>query len=224
MIQNSSENITTSIPIQNLEDESPNSQSQQQDEQTCQSPEENVINQPIAQLDQDIGQQVQDLQQIEQFDPRDYDQVSCPYCDTEMFKKDYWVHVGLCEEQISYPDLVEQQCRQCGDNIVKQYLNDHLKVCQYDYYGEVKCPYCSFPIVKAWLKEHIAECDGYKQEKLREMQGIKNCYICLEDITENNKILKCSHSFHEDCIQKWLKVKQTCPLCQSLITEVKVPV
>ncbi|CAD8187051.1 unnamed protein product [Paramecium octaurelia] len=214
MIQNSIDN--TSVAIQHLEDQSPDLQNQQSDEQVHQSSEYNAINQPIDQLDQNSGQQVEALQQVEYFDPLDYEIVYCPYCDYGMIRKAYWIHVNLCEEQLSHPNLVEQECQQCREMIVRQYLNDHLEVCPFNFHAEVNCPYCNTLIIKAWLQEHLAECNGFQVQQLREIQGIANCQICQEDIIQDQSVLNCSHSFHEDCLQKWLKIKKTCPVCKSI--------
>ena len=45
------------------------------------------------------------------------------------------------------------------------------------------------------------------------------CPICLKDITEGQKIAKisCMHVFHSHCLHKWIKKKQTCPICLSTI-------
>nr|CAD2153436.1 unnamed protein product [Meloidogyne enterolobii] len=41
-----------------------------------------------------------------------------------------------------------------------------------------------------------------------------DCSICLEKVYENEQQLKnCKHVFHKDCIQPWLRLHQTCPLC-----------
>ena len=43
-----------------------------------------------------------------------------------------------------------------------------------------------------------------------------DCPICLDCINPGDSIyiLKCSHSFHEDCTVKWIQQSQTCPLCR----------
>lgn len=43
------------------------------------------------------------------------------------------------------------------------------------------------------------------------------CLICLEDIKPSTEIitLRCSHRFHVQCVQNWLKVKATCPTCRT---------
>lgn len=44
------------------------------------------------------------------------------------------------------------------------------------------------------------------------------CTICLETIkTDNGVSLPCKHSFHEDCIDDWLEVSPTCPICRQTV-------
>ncbi|KAI3923632.1 hypothetical protein MKW98_011262 [Papaver atlanticum] len=42
------------------------------------------------------------------------------------------------------------------------------------------------------------------------------CSICLGKYADNEKlrVLPCSHFFHVDCVDKWLKMNSTCPLCK----------
>ncbi len=42
----------------------------------------------------------------------------------------------------------------------------------------------------------------------------KECCICLQNITSNQKILECGHCFHKDCIDMWINQNQICPLCR----------
>lgn len=45
------------------------------------------------------------------------------------------------------------------------------------------------------------------------------CIICKETIhmvsNSGNVISNCKHAFHLKCINKWLKIKKTCPICHS---------
>ena len=44
------------------------------------------------------------------------------------------------------------------------------------------------------------------------------CSICLEDFEEAQMVAslqKCHHLFHEECLLKWLDVRQICPLCRT---------
>lgn len=42
------------------------------------------------------------------------------------------------------------------------------------------------------------------------------CSICQENLTNNIVFTncRCNHSYHEKCINKWLKVSRTCPTCR----------
>ncbi|CAH2037491.1 unnamed protein product [Thlaspi arvense] len=49
---------------------------------------------------------------------------------------------------------------------------------------------------------------------------VQSCCICLVKYGEKEgatRKLECSHVFHLECIDKWLRVKPTCPLCQTLV-------
>ena len=47
----------------------------------------------------------------------------------------------------------------------------------------------------------------------------KQCLICLEKFRkgEESIILPCIHLFHSNCILKWMKFKDFCPLCKKII-------
>lgn len=42
------------------------------------------------------------------------------------------------------------------------------------------------------------------------------CVICLDEIEVGDlaKEMPCSHKFHGDCIEKWLKLHGCCPICR----------
>ncbi|XP_075508325.1 E3 ubiquitin-protein ligase At1g63170-like [Primulina tabacum] len=43
------------------------------------------------------------------------------------------------------------------------------------------------------------------------------CCICLAKYVHNDELreLPCSHFFHKDCVDKWLKINALCPLCKT---------
>jgi len=45
------------------------------------------------------------------------------------------------------------------------------------------------------------------------------CTVCLEDFTEGQslKSLPCVHFYHTDCIDSWLMVGHSCPVCKFLV-------
>jgi len=46
------------------------------------------------------------------------------------------------------------------------------------------------------------------------------CAVCLEDRKEGDEccLLPCEHKFHSNCIQQWVEVNATCPLCRSSLS------
>lgn len=49
------------------------------------------------------------------------------------------------------------------------------------------------------------------------------CVICLGVIEEGEKVRilpKCDHTFHVECIDRWLGLRSTCPLCRAALTPV----
>ncbi|XP_010901678.2 RING finger protein 215 isoform X2 [Esox lucius] len=65
----------------------------------------------------------------------------------------------------------------------------------------------------------------YRQPKLRcdPAQGLaaetENCAVCLEQFNNNQclRVLPCLHEFHRDCVDPWLMLQHTCPLCKRSI-------
>jgi hypothetical protein len=66
------------------------------------------------------------------------------------------------------------------------------------------------------------------REPAKEQEGGEWCSICqggageLEDCDDDDgnersrmRELPCEHRFHEECLQEWLRVKQSCPNCRS---------
>ena len=43
-----------------------------------------------------------------------------------------------------------------------------------------------------------------------------SCLICMEDIARGQAVrtLRCAHSFHQPCVDRWLRTSRTCPVCR----------
>ncbi|PQM37735.1 hypothetical protein Pyn_22627 [Prunus yedoensis var. nudiflora] len=61
----------------------------------------------------------------------------------------------------------------------------------------------------------------YYTQKLRRVRPeATECSVCLSEFEEGDKIreLKCKHTFHQDCLDRWLQQYwATCPLCRTKV-------
>lgn len=55
------------------------------------------------------------------------------------------------------------------------------------------------------------------EEAPSDEQETDSCTICQDEYKNQEKIgiLQCGHEYHEDCLRKWLLVKNVCPICKS---------
>ncbi|CAD8167843.1 unnamed protein product [Paramecium pentaurelia] len=116
--------------------------------------------------------------------------ISCPFCDEIMAQEVYWNHIKFCEQQIGQYNLIQQPCHQCGQMIVKLYLNDHLEICEGNFWTQLKCPHCSVAYFKSELKDHLNKCSTLLEQQNKEKNGIIQCTICFEDVLYKKKIIK----------------------------------
>lgn len=53
-------------------------------------------------------------------------------------------------------------------------------------------------------------------------QEAAECCICLSNFEDGHKVKvlpKCSHRFHSECVDKWLRNCSNCPLCRTPLVE-----
>ncbi|KAK3812314.1 MAG: hypothetical protein J3Q66DRAFT_54912 [Benniella sp.] len=61
------------------------------------------------------------------------------------------------------------------------------------------------------------------EEQALDDQMSPSCAICLCDYEDLEELrhLPCDHIFHKDCVDEWLKLKRTCPLCKYDISHMR---
>ncbi|UJR16118.1 hypothetical protein I4U23_003030 [Adineta vaga] len=142
------------------------------------------------------------------------------------------INIGFGEYDLSRLILQRQnRCSMCDQKIhpVQYALNqcqwwyvDHYSTCTYalhtvnDTYelNEMKCEYRIMEIMPL----STIYCRPISSPEL-------TCPICLNTVGNDHEIiyLRCSHSFHRDCINEWLKsnrsMANTCPICREYIAE-----
>lgn len=59
----------------------------------------------------------------------------------------------------------------------------------------------------------------YRQPKPTQPVETDNCAVCLEPFNNNQclRVLPCLHEYHRDCVDPWLLLQHTCPLCKRSI-------
>jgi hypothetical protein len=62
-----------------------------------------------------------------------------------------------------------------------------------------------------------------KSEQEKNKQETNNCSICFDTMSNNGPLTTtpCGHKFHSECLNTWLRTKNTCPLCRA---QVQAPV
>jgi len=50
----------------------------------------------------------------------------------------------------------------------------------------------------------------------------EECIICLDTVEKEWRDLECHHRYHKKCIENWIVVRATCPLCMKNIKDNKV--
>ena len=91
------------------------------------------------------------------------------------------------------------------------------------------CPCLTYTIGRAWydhrerseVKERVINSLSRINFDARKFKASKECAICYVDFEQDAQItpLSCDikHYFHTDCIERWLKEKNECPLCRTEI-------
>ncbi len=72
-------------------------------------------------------------------------------------------------------------------------------------------------------KKYIMELDEFQFKHLKKYSALREdkCPICLVKYKSSDiiKEFSCKHIFHKNCIFKWLKTSNLCPLCKYDITD-----
>ncbi|ESN90076.1 hypothetical protein HELRODRAFT_182868 [Helobdella robusta] len=96
-------------------------------------------------------------------------------------------------------------------DLVKENLNFFVGIDKETQHGRI--------IHKDTYLEALANNRHYRLPYLKNKFSDDKCTICREQFEEHSFVhrTKCSHAFHTDCIEKWLKVQTTCPNCYQIL-------
>ena len=49
----------------------------------------------------------------------------------------------------------------------------------------------------------------------------EECIICLDTVETEWRDLECHHRYHKKCIEDWIVIRATCPLCLKTIKKIE---
>lgn len=103
------------------------------------------------------------------------------------------------------------------DNIIMYYINYiYLFSCVYVYYlylNNEKNNYKTFK--QLFIENNKLSSNKTINKTLKHVK--KECSICYENIHYNVYVTKCNHYFHFNCLYKWAKNNNSCPLDRNYI-------
>ncbi|GLJ39330.1 hypothetical protein SUGI_0802840 [Cryptomeria japonica] len=73
-------------------------------------------------------------------------------------------------------------------------------------------------------KKHIKELPSIVYSKLRSEPNLGDCPICLAEFVEGESIRvlpKCKHTFHIECVDRWLVSHSSCPTCRDCLLQMR---
>ncbi|KFQ63716.1 RING finger protein 215, partial [Pelecanus crispus] len=79
---------------------------------------------------------------------------------------------------------------------------------------------CTGVIVQAQRQRRLSALKTRRYHPGRPLRSraceIDSCAVCLDQFHKSQwlRVLPCSHEFHRDCVDPWLLLQQTCPLCK----------
>jgi hypothetical protein len=66
----------------------------------------------------------------------------------------------------------------------------------------------------------IIDISNLSQVKFDKLNEGELCLICYDEYKQDEKItlLSCKHIYHYDCINTWVQIDNSCPLCRKIVT------
>lgn len=96
------------------------------------------------------------------------------------------------------------------------YKREEESANSHTHYIDEKCRHCHDDSIGGYLERIKATNDETSTTITSEI-----CSICHSDLEGEHVLTECSHVFHGECLNVWLKRKRTCPLCRQDLMECK---
>lgn len=134
---------------------------------------------------------------------------------------EYWCH--NCQKTvICTPDVL---CMQCSSPFIEEvHYEQHISVPAILQDTDLMELTERLRVLYAMLRDMRGlqlgdeETESMRDEEVEAIRIVdrleERCGICLQEHQDTIRSLPCSHTFHETCLRKWLKMKGICPICK----------
>lgn len=111
------------------------------------------------------------------------------------------------------PMLLDPRNAQHGDHVYSQEALDRIMSQLMDQNANNGPPPASQELINQLPKKKV-------DEEMLGNEGLAECSICMDNVEIGMEVtvLPCTHWFHFECIESWLKEHDTCPHCRKPIT------
>ncbi|EOY02002.1 hypothetical protein QUC31_013523 [Theobroma cacao] len=103
------------------------------------------------------------------------------------------------------------------EDLIERALEESASEFESSNYNMVPAKESSIKNMLKSVRVEAVECDQKGEERIMErLLETENCVICLEELKVGSDAsrMPCSHTFHGDCIEEWLKQSHYCPICR----------
>ncbi|XP_022131773.1 dentin sialophosphoprotein-like isoform X2 [Momordica charantia] len=145
--------------------------------------------------------------------------------------RDSFRHYGIAEQVI----LLETNLFLSGLNFYDQHRDMRLDIDNMSYEELLALEERMGSVSTAVTEEALSQCLNRSTYQSRHAEntsagssegsseyedGVK-CCICQEEYSNGDEVgtLQCEHTYHEGCIQQWLRLKNWCPICKASVEE-----
>lgn len=73
------------------------------------------------------------------------------------------------------------------------------------------------------ITEREMAINKFKNKQRKKYRKLPECSICLTKVgKKTKKKTKCDHIFHHYCLDKWLLISDSCPMCREVLKTTEV--
>lgn len=138
--------------------------------------------------------------------------------------KPYWCH-ACRTQQLLNTNQIYLYCTNCNSELVEQIESFDLhpsifipQGLQPQFRHPVQHPYQFFSIITGTFLNSNRGAPPASRNDFNNLETVElgdiECPICQDPIQGQAKKMTCGHAYHFQCLQPWLEIHNTCPVCR----------